>query len=138
MLAESDTAAPNDSSGVAVLVLLLRLQGIGADVTQLTHQYGQNIGTTEMLRCAKDLKLKARSIGSTWERLAKTTFPAIGERREGSFFIISKVASDAVLILDPAVGRPQSVDRAEFESHLERSPCADDAPRRAGRACPPL
>jgi hypothetical protein len=59
----------------------------------------------EMLRCAKDLKFKARAIESNWERLAKRRFPAIAERRDGSFFIVSKVADDTALILDPAVGR---------------------------------
>jgi ATP-binding cassette, subfamily B, bacterial HlyB/CyaB len=97
-------------------LLLLRFHGIAADANQLTHQYGDTIGTMEMLRCAKDLKLKCRAIDSNWERLAKTALPAIAERHDGGFFIVSKIADGNVLILDPVVGRPESIDRAAFEA----------------------
>src|ERR1019366_8196712 len=103
-------------TGLPALVLLLRLQDIAVDDRQLAHQYGQTIGVTQMLRCAKDLKLKCRAVESSWERLARTTFPAIAERKDGSFFILCKVADETVLILDPMVGRPQSVGRAGFEA----------------------
>jgi ATP-binding cassette, subfamily B, bacterial HlyB/CyaB len=116
MPTSTDSSPPPHATSVPALVLLLRLQDIAIDDRQLTHQYGQNIGVREMLRCARDLKLKARAIDSTWERLARTTFPAIAERRDGSFFIICKVANETVLIHDPAVGRPQSLDRATFEA----------------------
>jgi subfamily B ATP-binding cassette protein HlyB/CyaB len=116
MLSESETSAPLQASGLSSLILLLRFHGIAADARQLTHQYGDAIGAVEILRCAKDLKLKTRVIGSTWERLAKTALPAIAERRDGSFFILSKTADDGALILDPVVGRPESLTRAAFES----------------------
>jgi ATP-binding cassette, subfamily B, bacterial HlyB/CyaB len=116
MLSAHDTPPPPAASGVSVLVLLLRFHGIAADSKQLVHQYGETIGTVEILRCAKDLKLKARAIESTWERLARTTLPAIAERNDGGFIIVRKVGDADVLILDPAVGQPQSIDRADFES----------------------
>jgi subfamily B ATP-binding cassette protein HlyB/CyaB len=97
-------------------MLLLRFHGIAADGGQLIHQYGRTIGVTEMLRCAKDLKLKCRVIDSNWDRLLRTALPAIAERRDGSFFIISKVADGKILILDPVVGRPQLVSRDDLES----------------------
>ena len=77
MLSAHDTPPPPDASGVSVLVLLLRFHGIAADSKQLVHQYGETIGTVEILRCAKDLRLKARAIERTWQRLARTTLPAI-------------------------------------------------------------
>src|ERR1039457_4872427 len=113
---EADTSPQSNATGVSALILLLRFHGIAVDPRRLAHQYGRSIGVMEMLRCAKNLKLKARAIESNWERLARTTFPAIAERRDGSFFIISKVANDTALILDPAVGHPQSIDRAGFEA----------------------
>jgi ATP-binding cassette, subfamily B, bacterial HlyB/CyaB len=106
---------PPEATSLPVLILLLRFHGIAVDAEQLTHQYGRAIGVTEILRCAKDLKLKARAIESNWERLSKTALPAIAQRDDGSFFIISKVSEGAALILDPAVGRPQSLARAELE-----------------------
>ena len=55
---------PVNDTGLASLVLLLRFQGIPVDPDQIRHQYGTKIGITEILRCAKDLKLKARTIHS--------------------------------------------------------------------------
>lgn len=116
MLTTPDSAAPPDASGVSVLVLILRIHGIAADARQLLHQYGETIGTVEILRCAKELKFKARVIESTWDRLAKAALPAIAERSDGSFIIVSKVGDTGAIILDPLVGKPQSLSRAEFES----------------------
>src|SRR3984885_3036770 len=116
MSSETDTPPSPHATGMPVLFVLLGLHGIAVDEKQLLHQYGNAIGITEMLRCAKDLKLKARAIDSNWERLARTTLPAIAQRRDGSFFIVSKIVDATVLILDPVIGRPQSIKRAEFES----------------------
>jgi ATP-binding cassette, subfamily B, bacterial HlyB/CyaB len=116
MLTAPDTAAPPDATGVSVLVLLLRAHGIAADAKQLMHQYGETIGEVEILRCANELKFKARAIESAWDRLARTAMPAIAERRDGSFFIVSKATETSAIILDPIVGKPQLLDRAEFES----------------------
>ena len=79
--------SPTDSqsrpaTGVSVLLLLLRYLGVAADASQLTHQYGDVIGVAEILRCARDMKLKARCIDSSWDRLSKTSLPAIAERRQ--------------------------------------------------------
>src|SRR3954447_8879220 len=70
-----------------------------------------------MLRCAKQLKLKARAIRATWEGLAKLALPAIVARPDGSFVILGQVTADAALIQDPQVNRPQSLKRAEFEAN---------------------
>ena len=52
-------AANNDAaidSGLSALVIMLRLQGIGADPAQLRHRVGHSaVGVSEMLRCAKEL-----------------------------------------------------------------------------------
>lgn len=112
----SDIHTSPPQSGVAALVMLLRLQGIAVDPQQISHQYGHTIGITEMLRCAKELQLKARAIISTWDRLAKTALPAIAECRDGSFLILGKISDDAVLVQDPTASRPQSLTRSEFET----------------------
>jgi ATP-binding cassette, subfamily B, bacterial HlyB/CyaB len=113
------TVSGNDVSGndtgLAALVLLLRVQGIAVDPRQIAHQYGNAIGITEMLRCAKDMKLKARMLHSAWPRLARTSLPVIAERRDGSFFLLGKVSEDQVLIHDPRESRPRSLTRTEFE-----------------------
>ena len=104
------------ATGQAALVLLLRSHGIAVDARQLAHQYGPQFGEVEILRCAKELKLKCRAVHRTWDRLAGTALPAIAGRRDGSFLIVSKVGDGKVLILDPLVGKPQQLSRAEFEA----------------------
>ena len=116
MLTSTESSAPPNASGVSVLVLLLRTHGVAADPSQLIHQYGETIGAVEILRCAKDLKLKARQIQSSWQRLGRSAMPLIAERVDGSFVIVSKATETNAIILDPIIGRPQLIDRAEFES----------------------
>jgi subfamily B ATP-binding cassette protein HlyB/CyaB len=104
------------STNVEALVLLLRFLEIATDPAQIKHQYPvATFGSSEILRCAKDLRLRARSITTTLERLAKTPLPALAEARDGEFFVLAQIASEKVLIQDPKAGRPQLLSRAEFE-----------------------
>jgi subfamily B ATP-binding cassette protein HlyB/CyaB len=104
------------STNVEALVLLLRFLEIATDPAQIKHQYPvATFGSSEILRCAKDLRLRARSITTTPERLAKTPLPALAEARDGEFFVLAQIASEKVLIQDPKAGRPQLLSRAEFE-----------------------
>jgi subfamily B ATP-binding cassette protein HlyB/CyaB len=104
-----DSTASNVTTGIPALVLMLRFYGIAIDARQLVHQYGGIIGETGILRCAKDLRLKARAVQSDWQRLQKTPLPAIAGRKDGTFFIISKAADTDLLILhEPAfAGKPE-------------------------------
>ncbi|MBV8407371.1 MAG: type I secretion system permease/ATPase, partial [Alphaproteobacteria bacterium] len=64
--------------GLSALVMLLRSNGISADSEQIRHRFGgARIGIPEMLRCAKELGLKARARRTSWSRLAHTPLPAI-------------------------------------------------------------
>jgi subfamily B ATP-binding cassette protein HlyB/CyaB len=74
------------------------------------------IGITEMLRCAKELGLKARAATTQWERLANTPLPAIAALRDGSFLIVGKVVEDKILIQHPSSPRPEAMTRAQFEA----------------------
>ena len=77
MTADSDNIGPADQ-GLSALVALLRFHGVGADPEQIRHRFGtQPIGIPEMLRCAKELGLKAQSRVTTWERLVNTPLPGI-------------------------------------------------------------
>ena len=76
--------------GLFVLVGLLGFNGIGADAEQLRHRMGTNrIGVAEMLRCAREFGLKARSLKSRWERLALAPLPGIAVLRDGSFLLLA-------------------------------------------------
>ncbi|MGJ5138458.1 type I secretion system permease/ATPase [Bradyrhizobium oligotrophicum] len=105
-------------TGLDCLTLLLRFHQIAIDPAQIAHQLaGEPVGVTEMLRCAKQLKLKARAVRRTWDSLVKLPLPAIAARSDGSFVILGQVTAEAALIQDPLVNRPQSIKRAEFEAN---------------------
>jgi subfamily B ATP-binding cassette protein HlyB/CyaB len=109
--------ARDNKAGVEALVLLLSFHGIAIDPEQIRHQAGgREVGVPEMLRCAKELKLKARAVTTGWDRLAKMALPAIAECKDGSFLILGKVADSRALIQDPALGRREILSRAEFET----------------------
>ena len=108
---------PVASHNIAALVLILKFSEIAADPEQIRHRYGsEDFGTLEILRCAKELGLKARSITSVWEKLVKTSMPCLAELSGGEFVIIGQVTDNKILIQNPRVGRPQLLDRAEFEA----------------------
>jgi len=104
-------------TGLDCLTLLLRFHQVAIDPAQIAHQLaGEAVGATEMLRCAKQLKLKARAVKQTWEGLAKLPLPAIASRADGSFIILGQVTAETALIQDPLLNRPQGLKRAEFEA----------------------
>ncbi|MDA9523910.1 peptidase C39 [Bradyrhizobium sp. CCBAU 11434] len=112
----SDVAVTPDS-GLESLTLLLRFFGIPGDAEQLRHRLGGvRFGTTEILRCARDLGLKARRVRKDWTRLCKTSLPAIAEWRDGSFVIVAKLSEDKVIIHNSTTGKPELLPRAAFEA----------------------
>jgi ATP-binding cassette, subfamily B, bacterial HlyB/CyaB len=107
-------AGPVDS-GLEALALLLRLQGISADAGEIRHRLGTDrIGAAEMLRCARELGLKARAVRTQWSRLARTPLPAIASLLDGGYMVVAKAAGDKVLVQSPLAGRPQLMTQAEF------------------------
>jgi ATP-binding cassette, subfamily B, bacterial HlyB/CyaB len=110
-----------DDTGLAGLVTLLRFHGIGADPEQIRHRFatGAAIGIADMLRCARELGLRARCVSSDWRRLARTPLPALAARRDGGFFILAKVADGRVLVQDPLARQPRVIERAELEAQWD-------------------
>jgi subfamily B ATP-binding cassette protein HlyB/CyaB len=103
-------------AGLQCLALLLRFHQVSVDPAQIAHQFsGAPIGVTEMLRCAKTLKLKAKVVTATWDGLAKLPLPAIVELKDKTFVIAGKVTADDVLVQIPSENRPRVVKRGEFD-----------------------
>ena len=115
MFVETEKPAPAES-GLAALVLLLRFHGVGADPEQIRHHFGAAIGVPEMLRCAKQFGLKARTFRSSWQRLSKTPLPGIAMLSDGSYLIVGKASDDQILVQNPLLSRPILMSRAEFEA----------------------
>ena len=102
-------------SGLEALVLVLHLQGVAADAEQIRHRLGTDkIGAPEILRCARDLGLKARACHSDWARLVGTPLPAIATLRQGGFMVIAKAAEEKVLVQSPQESGPALMSRAEL------------------------
>jgi subfamily B ATP-binding cassette protein HlyB/CyaB len=96
-------------------VTLLHFQGVAADREQIRHRLGTDkIGASEILRCAKDLGIKARSCRTRWSRLAQTPLPAIASLRDGGFMVIGKASEDRVLVQMPGEARPAFMTEAEM------------------------
>jgi subfamily B ATP-binding cassette protein HlyB/CyaB len=106
----------DNDQGLFALAMLLRIHGVAAEQPQLRHRLGSAVGITEMLRCAKELGLKARVVRTTWARLAQTPLPAIAALKDGGFLLLGKAAGDRVLVQRPSAPRPEVLSRAEFEA----------------------
>ncbi len=113
----ADTEQKANDPGLTCLVILLRAHGIAAEVEQIRHRMGNRVvRITEMIRCAKELGLKARASRTTWARLAKTPLPGIASLRDGGFIVLGKMAEDQILVQRPFSPRPELMKRAEFEA----------------------
>jgi ATP-binding cassette, subfamily B, bacterial HlyB/CyaB len=114
MSTETGSATPAPP-GLEALVTLLHLQGVAADAGQIRHRLGTDkIGAPELLRCAKDLGLKARAYRTDWSRLARTPLPAIALLRDGGFMVLAKASDDKVLVQSPRSPRPALMSRDEL------------------------
>ena len=111
---DNDRAAAE--SELAALVLLLRFHGVGADTEQIRHRFGGAIGVPEMIRCAKELGLKARVYQSNWQRLGKTPLPGIAVLRDGGYLLLGKAGENKILVQDPMTPRPMLMAREELEA----------------------
>ncbi len=90
-----DQTTATADSGLYALVTILRVQGMPAEPEQLRHQFaipGQPFGSTELLRAAKKLGLKARLVNTPFASLTNASLPAIGIDNSGEYFILAKVA----------------------------------------------
>ena len=113
---EATDKQARSESGLAALVLLLRFNGIGVNPEQIRHRFGDDIGVLEMLRCAKEFGLKARSSQSKWQRLTNMPLPGIAVLRDGRYLLLGKANESQVLVQDPLSPRPTLMSRGDFEA----------------------
>ena len=116
---------PIDSSAaaqskLAALALLLRFCGITANLAEIRHHLGNSIGVPEMVRCAKEFGLWARTYRSNWRRLSKAPLPCIALLRDGRCLFLVQADENAVVALNPTSSRTISMSGAEFETIWDR------------------
>jgi subfamily B ATP-binding cassette protein HlyB/CyaB len=131
MIADADAAAPAGSAarasesaappglGLVALAWCLNMLGLPADADQMRHDLGiagGAVGETDLLRAARKFPVKARAIGSHYDRLEQTPVPALAEVEGGQWLVVGRVDADKVLALDPAKGTPELITREDFKA----------------------
>jgi subfamily B ATP-binding cassette protein HlyB/CyaB len=113
--ATANDAAPD--SGLLCLVALLGFLGKAAEPEQLRHQLGAGSGPTaaaDLLRLAKRLEVKARSVTARPDRLARYPLPAMARLTDGGWILLLQAAGDRVLLFAPDQDRPEAEDLSVF------------------------
>lgn len=114
-VAAENTPEPTPETGLLCFALIARFLGLAVDPAQLQHQLGgKSVDAIEILRCAKLMKLKARTLDSDWERLKKTALPAIACMKDGSFIVLGKMDDKNILVQYPLVNKPQILKQEEL------------------------
>ena len=116
MTLEADHTGDIDP-GLLILLLSLRRHGIDTEVETVRQLCGADpVGVAAMLRCAKELDLKARAFPAKWTHLTRVSLHVIAVLRNGGFLLISKVTDHEVTALQLALPRRRTLTRAEFET----------------------
>ena len=69
----------------------------------------------DIIRAARKIGLKSRPIKSNWDRLQKTSLPAIAKLKDDQFIILGQIIEDKILVQEPGINRPITLTRKEFE-----------------------
>jgi subfamily B ATP-binding cassette protein HlyB/CyaB len=112
-------SASADAQCLTALVTLLRFQGIGVDREQLRHRFGNVIGVPEILRCAKEMGLRAKCFTTTWARLPTTPLPGLAVLRDGGFLVLGKVGDGKAIVQRPLEPRPVLMTQGELEAEWD-------------------
>ena len=110
-------------TGLACLLLLMRLHGIAGEAEAVRHQLGkqgERLSATDLVRAARHLGLRARTVTCEASRLGLQSLPAIAGTLNGDFFIIAKANTEGesvqYLIQDPRQPHPSVMDHAQLIS----------------------
>ncbi len=106
-------------TGLHCLVILAHLHHLPANPKQVVHEFGSGDSQLEprdLLRAAKWLGLKAKSLQQTWQQFTGCPFPCIAQYRDGTYVLIGGVTDNEVLVKDLQADEPQKLTREEFEA----------------------
>lgn len=109
-------------TGLLGLIMLLRFHGVATTQEQVRHQYGRSGSAFDaqmMIRCAKNLGLRARHAQSQIDRLARTPLPALASQRDGTFILLARVGDGKVLLQNPATGQTSVQTLNAFEAEWD-------------------
>lgn len=96
---------------------IARFHNIPADLEQIIHALAigsEGMQEADILRAAKEFKLKAKAADVSFDSLAKLPLPAIVRFEKEKFAILAKVDGDKLLVLLPDGTPPKVINKAEF------------------------
>ncbi|MDI9336727.1 MAG: ABC transporter transmembrane domain-containing protein, partial [Gammaproteobacteria bacterium] len=80
-------------TGLQCLLAIAQMHSIAVDEKKLRHEYGTGLfDRQKILLAAKDLKMTAKAVNQNIQRLRQSPLPAIGEDKNGSFFLLARVS----------------------------------------------
>lgn len=109
------TKEPVVDTGLVCFVNIARFHGIGVDPEQIKHNLAlenQHMSEEDMLRAAKELKLKAKAATVDLRTLKKLPLPAIIRLKKGVFAILAQI-DDAKALVMLADGSPPTLMEIE-------------------------
>lgn len=105
-------------TGLACLQMLLAFHEISVDPKQIAHDLspeGANLSNEDIVRAARRYELKSREVKTSLKKLERSPLPAIVPCKDGTFFILAKVANGRALIQRPGFG-PETLELHELDS----------------------
>ncbi len=110
-------AKPSIDAGLYSFITIARFHNIPADPAQISHALAigkEGMLEADILRAAKEFKLKAKASDVSFASLAKLPLPAIVGFKKEKFAILAKVDDEKFLVLLPDGKPPIVLDKAEF------------------------
>ncbi len=108
-----DSIRPNGTaeidSGLAGLVLLLRVSGVLADPKQIRHDLAvetAHLSADDLLRAARRTGARARWVDRSLTQNAKLPLPALASLKDGGYLVVASVQGDRLLVQEPGAERP--------------------------------
>ena len=104
-------------TGLACLIMVARFHQVAADPDQIHHQFGTHdkpLDETALIRATRHLKLKAKAVTASINKLDKLSLPAIAEDKNGHYFVLARAGEGKVLIQDPIINKPEMLSEEEF------------------------
>jgi subfamily B ATP-binding cassette protein HlyB/CyaB len=112
-----NSAGDKMDTGLSALMIIARFHGVAANPEQIKHVFAvgaAGMNTTDILRAAKELGLKAKAVNVKFERLQKIQLPAIAEMINKEYVIIAKAEKEQALVLNPGEKKPVIIKREDF------------------------
>lgn len=106
-------------TGLSCLIMIAAYYGIPADLENIKHNYNlqdRPAQEGDLLRIAKELKLKATRANLNRDHLEKVTLPAIFRLESREFAILLKIAEDKFLVASCNERSPRVLDAEAFDS----------------------